>query len=177
VGCELTERKTDDDEPTLDELLQPGPVVEVRASRWSLEDVERARQISTMARRLAERPPTAEQERAAALREAGERQVVAAISEVELGPEPPPCPYGSGVHRERHEILARREWFLRAQYLPLTVDTIRVAALLVSGGAGDYAAYMAIAEHDDFVADHGVKLGFTDAALLFPGITRERYRP
>lgn len=141
------------------------PVVMMRASRYSLAELEAAR---------------------AAAHEATPRVTIGEQADVELTPwmrgaldamragAEPPCPYGSGVHRASHEILARREWQLPLQNVPIV---LRAAAVLVSGGAGDYAAYMAIADDDAWIADHGIKLGFTEAALLFPGIVQRRYRP
>lgn len=143
---------------------------------FDLADVESVIAIHTV-----EPPPDAAARIAAAHREHGPREpeltpwMHGALDAMRVpDPDEPPCPYGSGLHRANHEILARREWQLPVQVAPLVM---RVAVVLVSGAAGDYAAYMAIADDDAWIADHGSKLGLAEAALLFPGITRERYRP
>lgn len=83
------------------------------------------------------------------------------------------CPYGSGEHRKRGEILASRSWQLPAPRLHLPWP---VRALLVAGAIGDYAVYMGIGDRA-WVVEHGVKLAFGDAVLLFPAIDTRRYRP
>jgi hypothetical protein len=83
------------------------------------------------------------------------------------------CPYGSGEHRKRGDILASRSWQLPAPALHLPWP---VRALLIAGAIGDYAAYMGIGDRA-WVAEHGVKLAFGDAVLLFPAIDPRRYRP
>lgn len=88
--------------------------------------------------------------------------------------EVPSRPHGPGEGElARGTIVARREWMVRVQSTPAV---LRVGAVLVAGGAGDVAAYMAIADDDRWIAEHGTKLAFGDAALLFPAITERIYR-
>lgn len=99
------------------------------------------------------------------------------------------CPYGSGPHRAKGEILASRSWSLRVEQTSMSVH---VVAALIGGAIGDYAVYMAaaltsgeldesdLAAHREFVAwvrSHGNKLMFEDAVQLFPGLVEKVYRP
>lgn len=91
----------------------------------------------------------------------------------------PPCPYHGSTPRGNNEVLAARRWFstpdpdLRSLSAPIVQWP--VTSVLLSGGIGDYAAYIGIGA-PSWVAKHGNKLGFEEALGFFPHITRERYR-
>lgn len=85
----------------------------------------------------------------------------------------PPCPYGSGTHRKRREVLAKRQWFTAPELLP--VARWPVTYVLLSGGIGDYTVYLGIGS-PQWVADHGNKVGFEEALAVFPRLDARRYR-
>lgn len=87
------------------------------------------------------------------------------------------CPYGSGEHRKRHEVLAERSLHVPAALRPdqPAFKIVAVRFILTSGAIGDYAVYAGVGDRQ-WVTDWGSKLAFDDAALLFPGIVRARYR-
>lgn len=99
------------------------------------------------------------------------------------------CPYGSGPHRAKGEILASRFWSMRIEQ---TTMRVHVVAVLISGAIGDYAVYMGAAlltgelddadlaahrEFSEWVRGSGNKLLFEDALQLFPGLVEGVYRP
>lgn len=94
----------------------------------------------------------------------------------------PRCPYGSGPHRRRHEILKIRTWHVPREGAPAPWSSSPVDALpapvtvvLVSGGVGDYTVYLGVGS-PGWVSDHGNKLAFEDAVGLFPGLDARKYR-
>lgn len=94
----------------------------------------------------------------------------------------PRCPYGSGPHRRRHEILKIRTWHVPREGAPAPwTDSPRdalpapVTFVLVSGGIGDYTVYLGVGS-PEWVSDHGNKLAFADAVGLFPGLVEKKYR-
>ncbi len=99
------------------------------------------------------------------------------------------CPYDSGPHRAKGEILASRFWSMRVEQTSMSVH---VVAVLISGAIGDYAVYIGAAlvsgqldeadiaahrELSEWVRGSGNKLLFDDAVQLFPGLVEGVYRP
>jgi len=77
-----------------------------------------------------------------------------------------------GAVTPRHTVLTTRSWSLPVQgYGLLEVETV-----LLSGAIGDYTVYVGAGE-PAWVADHGNKVPFELASLIFPGIEERRYRP
>jgi len=89
----------------------------------------------------------------------------------------------------RRVILGERSWSLPAQrredergpvmstQLRWTAPPleVRVTAVLLSGAIGDYTAYVGVGDAA-WVGEHGNKVPFPVAALMFPGIEQGRYR-
>ena len=74
----------------------------------------------------------------------------------------------------RHVVLAVR----RSGRIPSAIAArgCEVTTVLLSGAVGDYTAYVG-AGPVEWVADHGNKIPFELAQILFPGIEETRYRP
>lgn len=91
--------------------------------------------------------------------------------------EGPVCPYQSEAGKP-HQVLASRAWPSTPdpELRSLDEPIVRwpVTAVLLSGGKGDYSAYVGMGS-PGWVAKHGAKLSFDEASGLFPGVTSERY--
>lgn len=78
--------------------------------------------------------------------------------------------------------INRRHYPTQASFMPdraavedWCADPPGIVTVLVEGDIGDYAAYSGIGE-PEWVARHGDKIGFEEAAVHFLGIKRENYR-
>jgi hypothetical protein len=80
----------------------------------------------------------------------------------------------AGAVTPNHTVLAVAESGWLPTQRPLS--KVRITAVLLSGAIGDYCAYVGSGTIE-WVANHGNKIPFAVASILFPGIEERRYRP